>query len=586
MIVCTECGSENDDERTQCSNCGAELPAHTVPSAAAITATLVASRPGDHDTTVSGGAAQTRLVEKAGDFAPLPAGALLAGVAGEYEVQQLKKEEGALRHYQAISVGESHACSKCGYLHNPADEDRCLSCGSDISDASPAHLPVTVLESSRPESFGVLERLARLDVHSPNLRLPLDVFSRRVGGQERHFLVLPPPPAASLAGLQPPQELPDVLHWGICLAGGLAAIHQAQIGFGGFSAERAGLEGKQAGLADFSQAIYPAREPQFRQDIQQLAGALFYLLTGQSSYKERPGTPPQAAAAFQRALNGGFDSASAFQRALEQALESVRRPPSVDYLVGRRTDVGRSRKLNEDSLLALHMVWNNKGVNYPLGVFAVADGMGGHSAGEVASGLALQAVAQSALEYLLAPDADENLAVSHAQWVEQAVAAANRAVHEQVEASKSDMGTTLVLSLLVGDQLFLANVGDSRAYLIDGQGIRQLTEDHSLVERLVASGQISRADARMHPQRNVIYRTIGDRGEVEVDSWRLTVKAGDRILLCSDGLCTMVDDKLIYRLVTEARMPQPACDALIKAANEAGGTDNITAVVVQILALT
>jgi protein phosphatase len=231
-------------------------------------------------------------------------------------------------------------------------------------------------------------------------------------------------------------------------------------------------------------------------------------------------------------------------------------------------------------------VWNNKGVNYPLGVFAVADGMGGHSAGEVASGLALQAVAQSALEYLLSPEADDNLAHSHAQWVEQAVAAANRAVHDQVEARKSDMGTTLVLSLLVGDQLFLANVGDSRAYLIDGQGIRQLTEDHSLVERLVASGQISRSDARLHPQRNVIYRTIGDRGEVEVDSWRLTVKAGDRLLLCSDGLSTMVDDKRIYRLVSDARLPQPACDALIKAANEAGGADNITAVIIQILALT
>lgn len=586
MIVCTECGSENESDRANCSNCGADLPAQADSAAGGAATTMVVNQPGGNETSISGAAPGVRLLDRESSLAPLPAGVLLSGPAGEYELQAVRKEEGDLRYYQAISAGESHACGKCGYLHNPVEEQRCLSCSSEIGQVAPAHLPVTVLESDRQEAFGVLERLARLNVHSPNLRTPLDVFSRRIGGQERHFLVLPPPSADYLSNLRPPQELGEVLQWGVGLAGALAAIHGAQIAFGGFSADRAGLEGKQASLADFSMALYPAAERQFRQDIQQLAGVLYQLHTGESSYKEKAGMPLQAAGAFQRAMSGGFESATAFQRALEQALEGARRPPSVDYLVGRRTDVGRSRKLNEDSLLALHMVWNNKGVNYPLGIFAVADGMGGHSAGEVASGLALQAVAQSALEYLLSPEADENLARSHAQWVQEAVAAANRAVHDQVEASRSDMGTTLVLSLLVGDQLFLANVGDSRAYLIDGQGIRQLTEDHSLVERLVASGQISRSDARLHPQRNVIYRTIGDRGEVEVDSWRLTVKAGDRLLLCSDGLSTMVDDRRIYKLVTESRLPQPACDALIKAANEAGGADNITAVIVQVLALT
>jgi serine/threonine protein phosphatase PrpC len=159
---------------------------------------------------------------------------------------------------------------------------------------------------------------------------------------------------------------------------------------------------------------------------------------------------------------------------------------------------------------------------------------------------------------------------------------ANRKVFELRKSAGTDMGSTLVSAVLDGSRAYVAHVGDSRAYLINSQGIRQITTDHSLVERLIATNQITREEARHHPQRNVIYRTIGDKLKLEVDLSVHNLKVGDRLLLCSDGLSGMVDDPMIYQIVQGAASPQAACDALINAANAAGGEDNITAIIVEV----
>jgi protein phosphatase len=129
----------------------------------------------------------------------------------------------------------------------------------------------------------------------------------------------------------------------------------------------------------------------------------------------------------------------------------------------------------------------------------------------------------------------------------------------------------------------VAHIGDSRAYLINSQGIRRLTIDHSLVERLIATNQISREEARLHPQRNVIYRTIGDKAGVDVEVSSHSLEVGDHLLLCSDGLSGMVDDAAMQHAVLAAASPQAACDALIRAANDAGGEDNISVIIVKIV---
>ena len=231
------------------------------------------------------------------------------------------------------------------------------------------------------------------------------------------------------------------------------------------------------------------------------------------------------------------------------------------------TDVGQLREGNEDSFFA------------GASVFAVADGMGGHQAGEVASALALEPLRD--VDGRDFPDAQ-----TASSALVAAIEEANRRV---VERSLSDpdlrgMGTTLTAVVVHGDHLVAAHVGDSRAYLLRaGEPISQLTTDHTLVERLVREGRLSRDEVSLHPQRNVITRAIGSEPEVAIDALPpLELRAGDRILLCSDGLTGPIDDREIQTLVEMIGGGQDTVDALVQAANEAGGPDNITVALVRV----
>lgn len=243
-------------------------------------------------------------------------------------------------------------------------------------------------------------------------------------------------------------------------------------------------------------------------------------------------------------------------------------PTQGDPLILRtaaRSDVGQRRSANEDHYaLALDQ-----------GLFVVADGLGGHVAGQVASELAAEAS-------LRAIQALEGASASLAEKLRYAVAAANREVHEasRLRAEYSGMGTTLV-ALLVGEtRAALAHVGDSRAYLVRGARIRQLTDDHSLVAELLRRQEISPEAAREHPQRHVLTRAVGVRAAVEADLAELSPEADDLFLLCSDGLTGHVRDEEIAEIAAGRRDPQDLVDALIDLANERGGEDNITAVAV------
>ena len=226
------------------------------------------------------------------------------------------------------------------------------------------------------------------------------------------------------------------------------------------------------------------------------------------------------------------------------------------FVVGARTDVGRVREGNEDSYM----------VREPL--FAVADGMGGHQGGEVASKLALDTLRETTDGTALA----------------QAVQDANRAVFEQAgrDPALAGMGTTLTAFLADGDTLRLAHVGDSRAYLLRDGVLQRITTDHTVVEGLVEKGELTAQEATIHPQRSILTRAIGVDGEVQVDQASIQPRPGDRLLLCSDGLTGMVDEADIQRILEEYADPQAAAEALVDAANEAGGQDNITAVVVDV----
>jgi PPM family protein phosphatase len=224
-----------------------------------------------------------------------------------------------------------------------------------------------------------------------------------------------------------------------------------------------------------------------------------------------------------------------------------------------KTDTGRQRHANEDSYFA----------RAPL--FAVADGMGGAQAGEVAS-----RIAAGAFEKRGRVSAEEPAEGT----LEQIAQSANREIHQlaQEDSSRAGMGTTLTSALVRGDEVALGHVGDSRAYVLrDGQ-LKRLTKDHSLVEELRRQGRLTEEQAEEHPQRSIITRALGPEPSVNVDTMTFPARDGDVFLLCSDGLTTMVSDDEIQQILTEARSLRSAVNKLVEAANRGGGRDNITAV--------
>jgi protein phosphatase len=222
-----------------------------------------------------------------------------------------------------------------------------------------------------------------------------------------------------------------------------------------------------------------------------------------------------------------------------------------------RTDTGRQRHANEDAYFA------------EAPVFAVADGMGGAQAGEVASRIAADAF-ESADEGDEAPEL----------FLSRVVSAANERIHQLAEqdASRSGMGTTLTAALIGEDEVSFAHVGDSRAYVLRDGDLKRLTSDHSLVEELRRQGRLTEAQAEEHPQRSIITRALGPEPEVEVDTMTYPARPGDVFLLCSDGLTTMVPEARIARILERSRSLDSAVSRLIHEANEGGGRDNITAV--------
>jgi protein phosphatase len=229
------------------------------------------------------------------------------------------------------------------------------------------------------------------------------------------------------------------------------------------------------------------------------------------------------------------------------------------------THVGRRRRINEDRFA----------VAPELGLYLVADGMGGHTAGQVASELAAEASLR-AIRTL------QDASVSPAEKLRFAVASANRAIFEAARERPelAGMGTTLVAMLATEGRVALAHVGDSRAYLVRGGRIRQLTDDHSVVGELLRRREISAEAAREHPHRHVLTRALGVRPGVEPDLAELSPAAGDVFTLCSDGLTTHVRDEEIAKRMDEAD-PQAAVDGLIELANARGGEDNVTLVLLR-----
>ena len=252
------------------------------------------------------------------------------------------------------------------------------------------------------------------------------------------------------------------------------------------------------------------------------------------------------------------------------------------FNVGIGSSIGLQRDHNEDSLYSMSAIMVSNSTNLPMGLYIVADGMGGHLHGEIASEVAVGAMAKVVIPKLLSLSLD-NPSADHAETVQNILNEGMGTAHEAILEQAPGGGSTLTGMLILGDRMSIAHIGDSRAYQIDSDNNAQvLTTDHSLVQRLQELGQISSDEAAVHPQRNVLYRALGQAEPVSAQFITAPVPSTGYLVICSDGLWGMVSDANMVDIITKAASPQQASQELVDAANAAGGPDNISVIIIEL----
>ncbi|NLE51968.1 MAG: serine/threonine-protein phosphatase [Chloroflexi bacterium] len=263
-------------------------------------------------------------------------------------------------------------------------------------------------------------------------------------------------------------------------------------------------------------------------------------------------------------------------------LEIPPRKPGQRLVFGQFSDVGMVRGNNQDAILTMLASSASSDGMPDFGVFIVADGMGGHHDGEKAASITTRMVAQHVVKEILGAMLDQQMddpeRPAITEILREAFQLANRAVSMQIPEG----GTTASMVVVIGDLAYIAHVGDSRVYQIGESGIEQITRDHSLVQRLIELDQLTPEEAAEHPQRNVLYRAIGQNETLDVDAITRRLPPRSRLLLCSDGLWNLVPEETIREISGAHSSPQELCERLVDLANERGGPDNISVIVVQV----
>jgi protein phosphatase len=414
------------------------------------------------------------------------------------------------------------------------------------------------------------------------------------------YLYLDPPPGPwqTLKELALPVPDPDqVVTWALFLGETLAWLHAQQYSWAGepqgnFLDSLVFVDTKTVLLTDVNickPLSVQHRLSDVQRDLSYFGRLLYALSTGIGRGKHGEDTLREVPAVFRRivarARQTEYDSLSAFLDDLKKAPAQPAFKRSLRQIAGYATNMGKTRDHNEDFVGRYSFGMEQLPSDLEVGLYIVADGMGGHQAGELASREVVRVVTERIHTLKAAPRLKRatvrlDQADTNEDALRQAILEGNQILLTARQAVGSDRGTTITAALIVGASCAVANVGDSRTYLYRNGKLEQISQDHSLVASLVAAKMIRPDEVRSHPQRNQIFRTLGDKPNVEVDTFPLELEAGDQLLLCSDGLWEMVLDADIERIVRAAADPQDACDRLIEAANAAGGEDNISAVVI------
>lgn len=583
MNKCLRCGAATQPDAKFCSKCG--QPVKQTTSSLSKPATP-APQPTLKSRTRTHTSAGTRQLST-----PLPDQGRMANGArlqnDRYEVV-VCLEENATRNRYVVRDLQAQRCAQCR-REDTVDAKFCERCGVPLTETF-----YLLLEGLQPAVLGREANVQRLHLQHPSLINFYQMFTDQpVGNRVRTYLVLDPVTVeqealgaqkatrlASLAAIAPQQAIA----WLNDLVQTVDYLHSKQVWLPDLNRQQLLLVGQQIRLTGLEgiKAFQPTEAAMVAAQEVRLFVQLWQELIGTRSL------PVTVAEVLQRAQNPqNYPTPQAFMAALTSGLLSPQpAAQAIQLQVGSLSDLGLVREINEDSLVILAVDQSLNSSNLPIRLYAVADGMGGHAAGETASKLALTQLSQTLLTSIQqsVANSDQPPLLDHANLLKQACLQAAKTVYDQARQRNVDMGTTLVAALidLANGNAYIANIGDSRLYKISRAGITQITRDHSMVQLLVEKQQLTPAQARSHPQANLIYRTLGEKPVVEVDIFREVLTGGDIVLLCSDGLSGQVPDLQIHNAIVNSTTPQTACAELVRLARTTGGPDNITAIVIQV----
>ncbi|HKP54890.1 MAG TPA: protein phosphatase 2C domain-containing protein [Chloroflexia bacterium] len=603
--------------------------------------------------------AETEEAEPDEELEPLPVNAV---VGGKYVIQH-QLHHSSDRNLYRVTARRQQACAICGRLSSEEAQE-CEFCGSPATGQSPAEFYL-MAEGFYPEALIQDPNLMALNLYHPSLVPVIDFFSYKPFERTRYFAIAEPRQGARLSQMSMPRPATQVLNWAMQLADALDYLHNRGVVGAGAEADDILVQDDKASLASLQNARASAaseaeRIEQQSMDLARLAGTIYEAYTGnppsvspEGMLPSPAGAPEQVGAAFRAAIEpvqGAARPISAMQwrnllaSSLEAMAELERPGRPVSFVSASMTNVGRLREQNQDSYGVAEFIQESEERPFHVGLYVVADGMGGHKGGEFASALSVQAFSGEIIGRVISPlvsvtgerPAPNNEAILQAMTT--SVQTTNDRVYKSRSNRQNDMGTTLVAAVIAGGKAYIVNVGDSRLYLLSkeqeearpssldatqpllmgtspleseaylrgarlaqqgvdthsdleepkvdrssGYTLTQVSVDHSLVHRLVELGQLDPEEAKTHPHRNFIYRSLGGPPPVEIDTFIRTLHPGDRLLLCSDGLNSMIEDEEIEAVLVSEDDPQTACRRLIDLANEAGGHDNITTIIIDVV---
>ena len=445
-------------------------------------------------------------------------------------------------------------CWLCGSDNTPRDDVRCSSCGEPI----PAKRQYMMSVRWDQKNFEMQKAFHASGLEHPALLRPDLVFEE----EGQLCSVVQYRGESLMVTLPAPFETPRVLHLSQRFAGLLAFLHRHGVRLNGMGRHSFVYRRAEDRFLLFDPTVTemldsPVPDSMRSHELKDLSSMLrLFTPVNHNSMRDF----------LRRAEDGGYDSPRSYGRAVERLFNEFEEKDSPSGMAAM-SDVGLARTLNEDN-------WGWVELGEGSRLYAVADGMGGHEAGEVASELAIKTICSAARDRYVnlkrvGPEGLENL-------LDESFQQANNTIKDEGESRGSDMGTTLVSCLVHDGFGLIANVGDSRAYLMRGGKLHQVSRDHSLVARLVEQGRIREDEAKNHPHSHILLRTVGTERDVEIDIFRVEFEEGDQVIMCSDGLWGEVDDDDLEAIINHYDDSRVCVQELIKAAHLGGGRDNVT----------